>query len=221
MLDFHRLSLIINRLYRLRSGGGLAPARLAAAEARLNWRLPQLLRRYLLCFGGHEALNQAHQRLLAPEDWAWAGDYLPLFEENQGVCCWGLHRRAAGPNPPCHWAAATATGWQWQSHWPDTGRLLLEMACSNASLDGLAYCGSRLVAPEPAAVAWLQRRWTEIRDLRSPNQRFYHRRWREIMVLCLDEAGHPSGLFYGGNGMRRCAQLGERFAWDYLGPTVD
>jgi hypothetical protein len=69
---------------------GISEARLAAAEGRLGFPLPESLRTYYQIAGGCEVLNDAHNHFYPPEGLAILEEHLLFMDENQSVVSWGF-----------------------------------------------------------------------------------------------------------------------------------
>lgn len=209
----------ISTLYQINSPCGLPEAEITAAEQRLNICFPAVLREYLLTLGGSEAVNQSFNRLLPLEKIDFDDDYLVLMEENQGVFLCGIARAdLAQDNPPVHIGFYTCEteSYEWQPHLPDTSALLLELACTNATMGGLYYCANIMdeESTDAQAARFTQQNRTEIIELRKENQRFYTDGFHEIILLCFAENGNASGVFIGTADQDRFDTLLELFGWD-------
>ena len=207
----------ISALYRLHAPCGLPAAEIAAAEQRLGIRLPAALRGYLLALGGSKAVNQSFNRLLPLDKMDFDGDYLVLAEGNQGVFRCGIARAdLTQDNPPARISFNIADANQWQPHLPSTRALLLELACTNATMGGLPYCANIMdeESADAQSVRFIQRNRNEIKELRQESQRFYTDGFHEIILLCFAENGNASGVFIGTADQNRFDTLLELFGWD-------
>lgn len=208
----------ISALYQLNFPCCLPEAKITAAEQRLSICFPAVLREYLLTLGGSEAVNQSFNRLLPLEKIDFDDDYLVLMEENQGVFLCGIARAdLAQDNPPVHIGFYTGEteSYEWQPHLPDTSALLLELACTNATMGGLRYCANIMDGEsiDTQAARFIQQNRTEIIELRQENQRFYTDGFHEIILLCFAENGNASGVFIGTADQDRFDTLLELFGW--------
>ena len=208
----------ISALYQLNFPCCLPEAKITAAEQHLGIRFPAVLRKYLLTLGGSEAVNQSFNRLLLLEKIDFDGDYLVLMEENQGVFLCGIARAdLAQDNPPVHIGFYTGEteSYEWQPDLPDTSALLLELACTNATMGGLRYCANIMdeESIDTQAARFIQQNCTEIIELRQENQRFYTDGFHEIILLCFAENGNASGVFIGTADQDRFDTLLELFGW--------
>ena len=208
----------ISALYQLNFPCCLPEAKITAAEQHLGIRFPAVLREYLLTLGGREAVNQSFNRLLQLEKMDFDDDYLVLMEENQGVFLCGIARAdLAQDNPPVHIGFYTGEteSYEWQLHLPDTSALLLELACTNATMGGLRYCANIMdeESIDTQAARFIQQNCTEIIELRQENQRFYTDGFHEIILLCFAENGNASGVFIGTADQDRFDTLLELFGW--------
>ena len=208
----------ISALYQLNFPCCLPEAKITAAEQHLGIRFPAVLREYLLTLGGREAVNQSFNRLLPLENIYFDDDYLVLMEENQGVFLCGIARAdLAQDNPPVHIGFYTGEteSYEWQPHLPDTSALLLELACTNATMGSLRYCANIMdeESIDTQAARFIQQNRTEIIELRQENQRFYTDGFHEIILLCFAENGNASGVFIGTADQDRFDTLLELFGW--------
>jgi len=208
----------ISALYQLNFPCCLPEAKITAAEQHLGIRFPAVLREYLLTLGGREAVNQSFNRLLPLEKMDFDDDYLVLMEENQGVFLCGIARAdLAQDNPPVHIGFYTGEteSYEWQPDLPDTSALLLELACTNATMGGLRYCANIMdeESIDTQAARFIQQNCTEIIELRQENQRFYTDGFHEIILLCFAENGNASGVFIGTADQDRFDTLLELFGW--------
>lgn len=195
---------------------GLPEAEIITAEQRLGICFPAVLREYLLTLGGSEAVNQSFNRLLLLEKMDFDGDYLVLIEENQGVFLCGIAKAdLAQDNPPVHIGFYTdkTDSYEWQPHLPSTRALLLELACTNATMGGLPYCANIMdeESADAQAVQFIQINCNEIKELRHESQRFYTDGFHEIILLCFAENGNASGVFIGTADQNRFDTLLELF----------
>lgn len=208
----------ISALYQLNFPCCLPEAKITAAEQHLGIRFPAVLREYLLTLGGSEAVNQSFNRLLPLGKMDFDDDYLVPMEENQGVFLCGIARAdLAQDNPPVHIGFYTGEteSYEWQPHLPDTSALLLELACTNATMGGLRYCANIMdeESIDTQAARFIQQNHTEIIELRQENQRFYTDGFHEIILLCFAENGNASGVFIGTADQDRFDTLLELFGW--------
>lgn len=198
---------------------GLPEASIADAEKRLNLTFPAVLRHYLRMLGGDEAINQSYNRLLALDMLTFDGDYLPLFEENQGVCYWGIKKTdLMQENPPAYIGInrSDSPHLDWLPHLPSISALLLEMACYNATMGGLRYCAN-LLEPEHIhleSIRYIQQNRSEIEALRQEQQRYYTDDFHEIITLCFSTDGKPSAVFIGTAKQTRFDALLDIFGWE-------
>ena len=209
----------ISALYQLNFPCCLPEAKITAAEQHLGIHFPAVLREYLLTLGGSEAVNQSFNRLLPLEKMDFDDDYLVLMEENQGVFLCGIARAdLVQDNPPVHIGFCTdeTESYKWQPHLPDTSALLLELACTNATMGGLRYCANIMdeESIDAQAARFIQQNRTEIIELRQENQCFYTDDFHEIILLCFAENGNASGVFIGTADQDRFDTLLELFGWD-------
>lgn len=100
----------------------------ATAEDRLQCRLPGLLREFYLRAGRFSEINEAHDRLLPPEELWQEAEWLVFYEENQGAFAWGIKRNdAAMDDPPVFQGVldAETEGWEWYPEHPHLSEFLV------------------------------------------------------------------------------------------------
>jgi hypothetical protein len=121
-----------------------------ANEQRLGVCLPQALRWYFTTGGNMRQLNQAYNRLLAPETWRLDRRVLVFLSENQGVVKWGVKAGKVQPDDPAV-LYTTADGHGGHSDWaPEElvcSDFLVLMLCWQATHGGLPYTGWAQVDP--------------------------------------------------------------------------
>lgn len=139
------------------------------ARARLAMTLPaDLVRYYELTAGAHD-LHHAHNQLVSPQQLDFASDRLVIYEENQGVVAWGIHRdHLREPNPPVEQGQPLGDTWDFYPEFDS----LAAFACAQASWQAvqgalpfsgvLEDFGGKLPSGEPALrtrgmKAWLVR----------------------------------------------------------------
>ncbi len=147
---------------------GVPEKRVAAGERRLGVRLPRSLRDYYLVAGSHR-LNQAHHRLLRPEDWFKSSGRIMFLEENQGVWHGGVKiNDPAGDDPPVFGQyEGTNDRWRWPERCSDFLVTLLYLQAVYGYY-GMKYRGNAdIVTPE--GLAKLEETWPFVgEDLDGP-----------------------------------------------------
>jgi hypothetical protein len=139
---------------------GLPEGQLASAEQRLGLRLPRRLRDYYLLAGAWERLNREFNRLRAPEQLVVQGQALVFYEENQGVCVWGILLEAVGLDDPPVVRADNDNALAWEPDHPRVSDFLTTMAYWNAVNGAAAHVG--VGSPGPQTVDRLARSWSPI-----------------------------------------------------------
>jgi len=93
---------LVSQLYEpLSPEDGFSEDELEGAEKRLGLRLPGLLREYYLLAGKREDINQAHNKLVHPDELQIEDGKLVFFLENQVVNIWGIEASDINlDNPP-------------------------------------------------------------------------------------------------------------------------
>ena len=93
-----------------RRGDGVTAAALARCERRIGVTLPAAMRAYYLLAGRVAAINTAHNRLLAPDQWRVEAGHLWFMEESQAVVHWGLPLRRLADDDPVVYQRANVAG---------------------------------------------------------------------------------------------------------------
>src|SRR5262245_12961765 len=76
---------------------------LAAAESRLDIRIPAAMRDYFLVAGRERRFNTSHNRILPPKSWRIDKKNLLFMEENQNVVWWAVSTRSPkAVDPPVY-----------------------------------------------------------------------------------------------------------------------
>ena len=88
---------------------GLPERQLSAAERRLGFALPMLLRQFFLRVGKRRDLTRKYHRLLGPDALRVAAETLLFFEQSQQVVYWGIKVADAGVADPPVWQANNHT----------------------------------------------------------------------------------------------------------------
>jgi hypothetical protein len=91
----------VAELYRpLAPGDGYEESEVAAAEARLGFRLPPALRKLYLRAGRRDDIHRAKNHLIAPEELSVEQGALVVYEENQNLVLWGVRVSDLGRDDP-------------------------------------------------------------------------------------------------------------------------
>ncbi|MFD0683653.1 SMI1/KNR4 family protein [Actinomadura fibrosa] len=91
--------------FPLTASDGTPESELAAAEHRLDVRLPTALREAYLLFGTRTDLHSNHNWLLRPDEFYLEDKALVFRDENQGVTAWGMLLADLGdPDPAVHFS---------------------------------------------------------------------------------------------------------------------
>jgi hypothetical protein len=115
------------------------PSRLIEnTESRTGTSLPGPLRDYYLSVGRHK-INQAHNRLLPPEELVLSDRKLVFMEENQAVVYWGVSSRTTSADPVVYQTTELEDG-EWVAE-AACSKFLSTMLCWQAIGGGLPYIG--------------------------------------------------------------------------------
>ncbi len=196
---------------------GYSETQISLVEKRLTVCFPMPLRTYYLTLATHERLNQSHNRLISLDELHFEGDYLILYEENQQVCFWAIKKsELQQSNPPVYvgYSLADSDELNWVLSHQNLDDFFLEMAFYNGTMGGLRYNANMLNQPNQKAVQTIQTDKTEIRALRTPNQRFYTDAYHEAISLCFDDEGQCTAVFVGTEDEERFAELLELFGYE-------
>jgi hypothetical protein len=93
----------LSLLGSLSDTAGMDEQSLARAEQHFGVALPKSLRSYYLTLANLRELNDAHNRLLSPQDWFLDGGKLVFMVENQGVVYWSVEAtKSPDDDPPVY-----------------------------------------------------------------------------------------------------------------------
>ena len=134
--------VLVGRLLRpIGKSDGYSERKVSDAERRLGWQLPRLLREFYLITGEREDINGIHNRLLAPEDLRVSGDVLVFYEENQGVCLWGIDVHDPSDEDPAVLREDSAEVPAWEPDFDHLSQFLMAMLFMQAVSGGMRYHG--------------------------------------------------------------------------------
>jgi uncharacterized protein (TIGR02996 family) len=131
---------------------GVPEERVAQEERRLGIRLPRALRDYYLVAGRSRRLNQAHDRLLQPNEWELASGKIAFLEENQGTALAGVRANdPAGDDPPVFWGYIIDENPRWQRHHERCSEFLVVNLYHQAVMGGMQYIAQANITPQNLA----------------------------------------------------------------------
>jgi hypothetical protein len=167
---------------------------ITANERRLRVRLPEALRSYYQTAGNMRRLNEAYNRLLAPDEWKLDQAVLVFLHENQGVVKWGVPAHKAPPiDPIVRYTVSQSPGEcsDWALEELVCSDFLILMLCWQAVHGGLPHTGWAQVnqAVGRAVVERLGPVY-RTRDLRAS--------YRSGQVVCVAGRGDPLDLLAAG-----------------------
>lgn len=203
---------------------GYGDSQIQSAQARLGIVFPRVLAAYYAALAAHEKLNQAHNRLIPPDQLSIEDGFLILYEENQGVCYWGVKIDDLNQDsPPVYVGNSVADGKKlvWLVSHQNLEALFLDMAFYNGTMGGLHYHANMLDKKVSATV--LER----LAQTHTPvdfaichdRQRYFTDAYRDIVVVCDDGDGGASAVFIGTEDPARFDELLDWFGfenWSYV-----
>jgi uncharacterized protein (TIGR02996 family) len=131
---------------------GVPEKRVVQGERRLGVNLPRALRDYYLVAGRCGRLNQAHDRLLPPEQWDLASGKIVFLEENQAVGLAGVRADdPAGDDPPVFWGYLVDEKPRWRRHHERCSEFLVINLYLQAVLGGMKYLAQADITPQNLA----------------------------------------------------------------------
>lgn len=207
--------LVQRLLHPVAASDGVTEIRLVETEERLGLELPRLLREFYLLVGEREDINGVFHRLVSPEELSVEKGVLVFYEENQGVCRWGVDVREAGVEDPAVLREDSTEEPSWQSDFDHLSQFLPAMLLLQAVNGGMRYSGvgSADATRIAAASEWENvapgGTWTGTVLLRE-----------EQALYVLGEGPNPE-IFGGAKTKPEFLALGQTFdvVWDYC--TLD
>jgi uncharacterized protein (TIGR02996 family) len=131
---------------------GVPEERVAREERRLGVRLPRALRDYYLVAGRCHRLNQAHDRLLPPQQWELDSGKIVFLEENQTVALAGVRANdPADDDPPVFWGYILDEKPRWGRHHDRCSEFLVINLYRQAVLGGMRYLAQANITPQNLA----------------------------------------------------------------------
>jgi hypothetical protein len=129
---------------------GVPETSVADAEDRLGLRLPAVLRSYYLLAGRFDQFNQAHNRLLGPEDWSVDGGKLVFLDENQCVVSWGVEAVESPDDDPPVYQGPNVRGQptEWYPEHETCSEFLIVTLHLQAVWGGCEFIGGSDITPE-------------------------------------------------------------------------
>ena len=137
---------------------GTPAEEISKGESQLGLSLPEALRAYYLTLGRHP-LNQAHNRLLSPEEWFLHEGRLVFMEENQVVLYWAFAIGEAGADPMVYQGINLGDkAIDWHSEEARCADFMLVMMHWQAVCGGLEAMGMAHITP--ANLDSIRARWS-------------------------------------------------------------
>ncbi len=141
-------SRLFSRLgVQLEPGDGFGREELLAAEQRLAAPIPEALHAYYRIAGRETQFNQAHNRLMPPDDWFVDAGHLVFLEENQNVVFWGVPTTPRTDDPPVEQGVNGDT-LEWHAEHHQCSIFLRVMLVWQATMGGFGRTWSARVAPD-------------------------------------------------------------------------
>jgi hypothetical protein len=131
-------ALVSRLMPSLKKSDGAAEEDVVAAEQRLGLRLPRLLREFYLLTDERDDINGVHNRLYPLDALVVEGDVLVFYEEDQGVCLWGVRLRDDDPAFLCR---NDGVGAEWDPDFDCLSQFLVPMLYLQPVNGGRRYCG--------------------------------------------------------------------------------
>lgn len=209
--------LLVGQLLRsIEKSDGYSEERISEAERRLGWQLPHLLRDFYLITGQREDINGVHNRLLAPEGLRLSGDVLVFYEENQGVCLWGVDVHDEGDEDPAVLREDSDEAPTWEPDFDHLSQFFTAMLFMQAVNGGMRYGG--IGSAVSANIANPPRGWESVNLGGSWNNRVLMQDGQVFYIFGNEPAPE---VFGGAQTKRKFLALEKTFgvSWDYC--TLD
>ena len=141
-------ALLSRILHPLGHSDGCSEEELDAAEERLGYKLPGLLREFYLRTGRREDINAAHDRLICPEYLHTRDGRLIFYEENQAVVWWAISMAdRVAHDPPVDVSPKHEIG-EWEQQYTHLSQFLGDMLLWQAVNGGMQYVGIGVASPD-------------------------------------------------------------------------
>ncbi|MDO5106098.1 SMI1/KNR4 family protein [Capnocytophaga sp.] len=214
----------IKKLYALDAtkNYGFTERGIRTAENRLGIRFPKELHRYYAELGKAKKVNASHNRLLPFNELIFKDDYLIIYEENQEVCFWGIHKTDLDKESPPVWVGNSLEDGvlEWHTSHQNLADFFLDMAFYNGTMGGLRYFANVLDYEKvsPQAVDFIQKNRTKILTFDDIYQYSYTDDFQEVVIICHWKTGEAVAVFVGTQNQTRFDALLELFGdenWSY------
>jgi hypothetical protein len=205
----------IFQLYLLERNYGYTDEELHEAEEKAGCSFPKALKEYYRVLGKRDQVNDAHNRLLPPEELYYStGETLIFYEEDQAVAIWGVKKDDMGQADPPVFGAYDNKMDDWFEDSPSTSAFLLSMAYWNAALGGLPHNAmtDRFTAEN---IAFVEQHWEEQKNISCQFLRFFTNDHNHILVITIDKDGAPSGLYLAANSKAGYRAIVDALALDW------
>jgi hypothetical protein len=190
----------VAELFRpLAPGDGDEEPAVAAAEARLGFRLPRVLREMYLLAGHRDDVHRPKNHLIHPEDLSVEQGALVVYEENHNLVLWGVRVDDLGRDDPPVVRAYNDVALTWEDDHETLSGFFLTMLYWQAVNGGLPFSG--VVADvDRSEIPEVHRHWPKVDLLGSL--------WHHLMVfhrggqvVCI--SGHDPALVLHAAGKTR------------------
>jgi len=141
----------------LTEADGIPELDVLAAEQRLGFQLPQLLRDLYLVAGRREDIHQSHDCLFSPEALEVVDDAILFYTENQNVIHWGILISEMEQEDPTVFYAENMDPLVWKPFQMLLSQFLRIMLLWQGIMGGMAYSGVGMAQTRciiANAVAW-------------------------------------------------------------------
>jgi hypothetical protein len=187
---------------------GLRQRQLSAAERRLGFALPMLLRQFFLRVGKRRDLTRKYHRLLSPGELRVPAETLLFFEQSQQVVYWGIKVADVGVADPPVWQANSHTKKR-LSWYPDHDHLS-DFFITMLYRQFLEYgenSGAMLISKQTLSA--IRRGWPEFK-LRGKNLGAMELFARDGQALCVFRQGQQLELLAAGRTEQEFLDIGQR-----------
>jgi hypothetical protein len=187
---------------------GLSEAQVSAAERRLGFALPLLLRQFFLRVGKRSDLTRKYHRLLATGELRVSAGALLFFEESQQVVFWGIKLADASVADPPVWQANNHNKKR-LAWYPDHDRLsaFLITMLYRQFLEYSEHNGAMPISRKTLAA--IRRGWPKVK-LRGKNLGDMEVFARNGQALCVFRQGQVYELLAAGRTEQEFFDIGQR-----------
>ena len=127
------------------TNSGISPGAITVAERRLGFLFPKALAEFYLLVGNHRSINFSYNELISIDCIEIEANKLVFFQENQGVCYWGIDLTDITTGDPPVWVGQSIENQEELDWYLDSKSLsdfLIIMLCWQSVMGGLPVVGS-------------------------------------------------------------------------------